>query len=174
MQVTSDKHTGFSDELRFIPKWAWTVAALLLVGIPVLFATVLSHDPKAPRLAALIPLGILCGFVGVCYFLLIVYVNRDAGRRGMNRWVWTLLAVFIPNALGIILYFLLRQPLPLTCPHCGAKVRNDYGYCPNCGSNLSPRCPQCQHAVHATDVYCPYCGNRLDKTNSSTPQIQMG
>lgn len=172
MQVATDKHTGFSDELRFIPDWARTVAVLVLVCVPVVFTAVLSHDPKAPRLAALIPLGILCGIFLACYFLLIAYVNRDAGRRGMNRWVWTLLAIFVPNALGIILYFLLRQPLPSTCPHCGAQVRNEYGYCPHCGKNLSPQCPKCQHPVHTTDVFCPYCGNRLETAMSSPSQLR--
>ena len=30
--------------------------------------------------------------------------------------LWTLLAIFIPNAIGIILYFILRDPVPVPCP----------------------------------------------------------
>lgn len=169
MQVKSDKRTGFSDELRFIPRWAWVLAALVFLCIPVLFTAVLAHDPKAPPFWGRVGLGILCGIFLSFYTLLIGYVNRDAGRRGMNRVVWTLLAMFVPNALGIILYFLLRHPLPSLCPHCGARTQSGYGYCPKCGKNLSLYCNRCQHAVHADDVYCPYCGNALSGTNSSLP-----
>ncbi len=116
MPVKSEKHTRFADELRLIPRWAWVLAGLGFICIPILFVTVLSHDPKAPSFGGLVALGILAGLFMPCFFLLIVYVNRDAGRRGMNRVIWTLLAIFVPNALGIILYFLLRQPLPALCP----------------------------------------------------------
>jgi RNA polymerase subunit RPABC4/transcription elongation factor Spt4 len=172
MPVKSEKHTRFADELRLIPRWAWVLAGLGFICIPILFVTVLSHDPKAPSFGGLVGLGILAGLVMPCYFLLIVYVNRDAGRRGMNRVVWTLLAMFVPNALGIILYFLLRQPLPSLCPHCGARTQSGYGYCPKCGKNLSLHCSRCQHAVHADDVYCPYCGNPLSGADSSLPAPQ--
>jgi hypothetical protein len=161
VQINSHRHTKFADELRFIPRWAQLLAAFLLVCIPIVFTVVMAHDPKAPPFWGRVGLGILCGIFLSFYILLIGYVNRDAGRRGMNRVVWTLLAIFVPNALGIILFFLLRQPLPSLCPHCGAPVESGYGYCPQCGKNLSLHCSRCQHAVHADDVYCPYCGASL-------------
>ena len=172
MQVKSETRTRFADELRFIPTWAWIVGGLSFVCIPVVFTTVLAHDPNAPPLWGRVALGILCGVVLACYLLLIGYINRDAGRRGMNRVVWTLLAIFVPNGLGIILYFLLRQPLPCSCPHCGAPVQSGYGYCPKCGKNLTLHCPHCQHAVHGDDVYCPYCGKSLAGLNHSLPPPQ--
>ena len=52
-----------------------------------------------------------------CYAVLIGYINQDAGRRGMSRLLWTLIAIFVPNGLGIVLYFVLRKPL-------SAHVRN--------------------------------------------------
>ena len=175
MLVKSDKHTRFGDELRIIPAWAWVLAASGLVWIPIVFTVVQAHDPKPPFWGRVL-LGILCAIFGGCYFLLLGYVNRDAGRRGMRRVVWTLLAIFVPNGLGIILYFLLRQPLPASCPHCSAKVESDYGYCPKCGKNLSLHCTRCQHAIHADDVYCPYCGNPLATAGPSwpAPQPQQG
>ncbi|HKH99043.1 MAG TPA: zinc ribbon domain-containing protein [Candidatus Sulfotelmatobacter sp.] len=161
MQVKSDKHTVFGDELRFIPRWAWVLAGLVLVCIPVLFTVVLAHDPKAPPFWGRVGLGTLCGIFLSFYCLLIGYVNRDAGRRGMNRWVWTLLAMFVPNALGIILYFLLRQPLPSLCPQCGTALQTGFNFCPRCSFKLSPSCPQCQRVVGVNDVYCPYCATSL-------------
>lgn len=172
MQVKSEKQTRFVDELRFIPRWAWVLAGLGFVCIPILFITVLAHDPKAPPFWGRVALGLLAGLFIPCYVLLIGYVNRDAGRRGMNRVVWTLLAILVPNGLGIVLYFLLRQPLPSLCLHCGARVQSGYGYCPKCGKNLSLHCTRCQHAVHADDVYCPYCGNPLTAADPSLPAPQ--
>jgi RNA polymerase subunit RPABC4/transcription elongation factor Spt4 len=167
VQVKSDKHTKFGDELRFIPRWARVLAAFVLICIPILFTVVLAHDPKALPFWGRVCLGTLCGIFLAFYTLLIGYVNRDAGRRGMNRVVWTLLAMFVPNALGIILFFLLRQPLPSLCPHCAAPVQSGFGYCPKCGKNLTLHCTRCQHAIHADDVYCPYCGTSL--SNEAAP-----
>ena len=37
-----------------------------------------------------------------------VYVYRDANRRGMNAILWTLVAVFAPSLIGLIIYLLKR------------------------------------------------------------------
>lgn len=173
MQANSDKHSKFGDEVRFIPRWAWMVAALVLVSIPILFTVFVGQDPKAPPFWARVCMGSVCGIFLSFYTLLIGYVNRDAGRRGMNRVVWTLLAMFVPNALGIILFFLLRPPVPALCPHCSAPVQSGYGYCPRCGKNLSLHCSHCQHAVHADDVYCPYCGASLRDQAGPADQAKL-
>jgi hypothetical protein len=149
------------------------VAALVLVSIPILFTVFVGQDPKAPPFWARVCMGSVCGIFLSFYTLLIGYVNRDAGRRGMNRVVWTLLAMFVPNALGIILFFLLRPPVPALCPHCSAPVQSGYGYCPRCGKNLSLHCSHCQHAVHADDVYCPYCGASLRDQAGPADQAKL-
>jgi hypothetical protein len=59
------------------------------------------------------------------FVLLIGYVNGDARRRGMRYVLWTLLAIFIPNAIGIILYFVLRDPLMRVCQQCGTAGAAD-------------------------------------------------
>jgi predicted amidophosphoribosyltransferase len=109
----------------------------------------------------MVPLAIFGGTILGCYILLIGYVNRDAGRRGMSRLGWTLLAIFIPNALGIVLYFVLRKPRSATCPQCGNTLQPGFNFCPHCSYKLSPSCPQCQRVVGVNDVYCPYCGTSL-------------
>ena len=63
-------------------------------------------------------LAAFAGSVAAAYVLLVGYVYGDSRRRGMNHVLWTLLAIFIPNAIGIILYFILREPVPLPCPAC--------------------------------------------------------
>ena len=162
MQVRAEQRTRFSDELRLIPEWAWVLAGIGFVTAHVVFDFVMANDPKSPRLWARILMAIGAGTFVSCYFLLIGYINRDAGRRGMSRWAWTLLAVFVPNGLGIILYFILRQALPTLCVRCGACVHGGYSYCPQCGESLTPQCPHCHHAIHAGDEFCPFCGKRVD------------
>src|ERR1700687_112223 len=147
------------DEVRIISPWAFVFVGLGFVAAfaAVVYAT-LSGKPPFP-LPGMVALAILGGAVLGCYILLIGYVNRDAGRRGMNRLAWTLLAMFIPNALGIVLYFVLRNPRIAICPQCGNTVQSGFNFCPRCSCKLSLSCPKCQRMVSPTDAYCPYCGN---------------
>lgn len=173
MQVRAEQRIRFSDELRFIPGWAWVLAGIGFLAAHVVLDFVMANDPKAPRLWARILMAFGAGTFLGCYFLLIGYINRDAGRRSMNRLAWTLLAVFVPNGLGIVLYFILRQALPTLCQHCGARVQAGYSYCPHCGGILTPQCPHCHHAIHAGDEFCPFCGKSVQSpTIASTTQAQ--
>ena len=161
MPVKNETSTRFMDEIRIISPWAFFFAILgfLMPFAAMVYAT-LSGNPPFP-LAAMVPLAIFGGTILGCYVLLIGYVNRDAGRRGMSRLGWTLLAIFIPNALGIVLYFVLRKPRSATCPQCGNALQPGFNFCPHCSYKLSPSCPQCQRVVGVNDVYCPYCGTSL-------------
>ncbi len=164
MPVRNETSTRFRDELRIIPAWAYFVALLGYAGAgaAVVFSA-LSNKTPGPlfRLPVLVMLGLAGGTVIACYILLIIYINRDAGRRGMNRLGWTLLAIFIPNGLGIVLYFVLRKALAPKCPQCRAIVEAGYGFCPYCCFRLTPVCAHCQHTVHFNDKFCPYCGCEL-------------
>jgi predicted amidophosphoribosyltransferase len=93
--------------------------------------------------------------------LLLGYVIRDARRRRMNSAVWAVLVLLIPNAIGFIIYFLLRQPLLVKCPQCPAQVHPNFNYCPQCKYNLHPACPKCAHVVQAGDAFCPHCAYEL-------------
>ena len=164
MAVRNESSTRFRDEVRIIPTWGYFVALLgyVAVGAAVVFSV---HSNKTPdpffRLPLVVPLGLAAGTVMACYILLIIYINRDAGRRGMNRLGWTLLAIFIPNGLGIVLYFVLRKALAPNCPQCRAIVESGFGFCPRCCFRLTPVCAHCQRTVHFNDKFCPYCGCEL-------------
>jgi predicted amidophosphoribosyltransferase len=93
--------------------------------------------------------------------LLVGYVNRDAKRRGMSAALWTILVIFIPNAIGFILYFLMRQQLRVPCPGCGAALQPSANYCPSCGAHLRPVCPECRRAIEPGDKFCANCGHEL-------------
>jgi RNA polymerase subunit RPABC4/transcription elongation factor Spt4 len=161
MQLRSEIRTQFTDELRFIPKWAYALAAVAFVVVQILFATLVAIQKDTPSPPIRTLLGLFAGIIFGCYILLIGYVNRDAGRRGMNRVLWTVIAIVITHGLGIILYLVLRQPLLSRCPQCDAVVQSGFNYCPKCNHRLLPSCPHCQHAVQGNDVYCPYCGGAL-------------
>lgn len=153
--------------LRVIPLPAWIVAVLVYTGMLLLLALViLPHDPKARMWSPWqqVPFETLIPLFLFVWVLLIGYVNGDAKRRGMRRVMWTLLAIFIPNAIGVILYFLLRDPLPSPCPNCAAMVGGTYSFCPHCGTVLAPACPHCRRSIDRTWANCAYCGMKLGAT----------
>ena len=163
MLTREDSKTSMPDEIKIIPTWAWIVAGIGLIVAQVVFDFFLPHHhpPHHPHPWARPFIGLLAGLVFGAYVLLIGYINRDAKRRAMSPTLWTILAIVIPNALGIILYFLLRLPLRSACPQCGCFVQSAFSFCPHCSYKLSPSCPQCQRSVGPESIFCPYCGTSL-------------
>lgn len=155
MQVKNETQRGLS-----FPVWAWTLAAIAFIGAQVIFNAVVTGPGTPPAWARLL-LGLLAGTVVGCYFLLLGYITRDARRRGMSPILWLLVAILIPNCLGIILYFILRQPLQTVCPQCTNTVQTGFNFCPRCSYKLGPSCPHCQRLVGENQAYCPYCGTSL-------------
>jgi hypothetical protein len=162
----------FSDEVRIIPVVAWIIAVLVAVGMFVLLFTVaipgdhnMRHWPEVGQVAFAIWPGLLVAIL----VLLIGYINADARRRGMRYVMWTLLAIFLPNSIGIILYFVLRDPLPARCGKCGAPGRAGFAFCPQCGAALSNTCPACKRSVEPGWKTCAYCGGSL-KQGSLAPE----
>jgi hypothetical protein len=170
MQLTNETRTGLSAEIKIIPGWAWALAAIVFVAAQWFFNIGIIHHSDAPPPAWSRPLlGLLAGIAGGCYLLFIGYINRDAKRRGMSPTLWTIIAIFIPNALGILLYFVLRQPLSSACPQCGHAVQTGFNFCPQCNCKLSPSCAQCQRVISTRDIYCPYCGTAQRNQAPSQP-----
>jgi hypothetical protein len=154
--------TRFKDEIRSISPWVFFLATLVLLSMVVLLVVVVGRDHNAPPLALRFLLGVIAGTLLGCYVVLIGYVNRDAGRRKMSRLLWTLIAIFVPNGLGIVLYFILRKPRAVNCPQCNDEVEPGFSFCPRCRNRLQPVCPHCQRSVNLGDKFCPYCGEALE------------
>ena len=152
---------NIQQEFKLIPRWAYALAALALAGMVVFLLMVFRGDHDAPLIPVQILFGLLPGSIFALVILLVGYVNRDARRRGMNVTLWTLLVIFVPNAIGFILYFLLRHPLMVACPNCGTSVEAAFNYCPRCKHNLRPACPECKRAIAPGDKFCPYCAHQL-------------
>src|SRR3984957_10602829 len=119
--------------LDVVPKSVKTVAAVIAGG-GLLFGLALTVgwiDGKAIIAGPF--LGLLAGVVIAIWILGVGYVNADARRRGMPPILWTLIVVFIPNLLGFLLYFALRRPIALPCPHCGQATTAGQRFCAWCG-----------------------------------------
>lgn len=161
MLEKEETRTGVTAEIKIIPTWAWTLAGIVFLAAQWFFNFLVArHHHEIPAWGRPL-LGLLAG-IGAGFFLLLIgYINRDAKRRGMSPILWTIVALIIPNALGIILYFVLRLPLRNACPQCGHPVQTGFSFCPHCSYKLSPSCPQCQRPVGMNDVYCAYCGTSL-------------
>ena len=154
----------FREEMRVIPGAAWVIAICVYVAFVALAWLVLI--PRDPNLSGWPQWGM--GLFAVCipifgaiYVLLVGYVTGDARRRGMRHVMWTLLAIFIPNAIGVILYFILRDPLLRVCPYCATMVSQGFAFCSKCGTSLAHACPECRSAVQPEWSHCTKCGARL-------------
>jgi hypothetical protein len=150
----------FSSEIKIIPKAAWAVAIIsyACLAVPMLAVFGFQED-MGPLGRYLVSFGIPLLFL--IYILLAGYIYADARRRGMRAVVWTLLAFLIPNAIGFILYFIMREPLMHTCPGCGKPARAQFAFCTYCGTSLAPACPKCRQAVETEWPHCPHCGGSL-------------
>jgi len=116
----------------------------------------------------------------ILWIVVIVWVYRDAERRGMNGVLWALL-VLIGNIIGLLIYLIIRSdnlPAPrddtestsgldsqatITCPNCQKPVGRDSAFCPLCGTRLQKVCPGCGKPVEENWVSCPLCGEKIKK-----------
>jgi len=179
------EHSTFREELRILPKWlVWvcvvktTLAIIIGVAInlhnfktggPIFPDESLRNDPGA-SCAALFGVILATAFVISVFILTLGYVYRDAKRRGMNGALWMLLVLILSPAylfIGLIIYLLIREPLPFTCPQCSATISARFNFCPNCKYNLHPSCPQCQREISDSDKFCPYCATQLKPAAST-------
>jgi hypothetical protein len=184
------ERSRFRDELRIIPKWLiWTCVVLylvaLVIGLTVNLNGFADHGEvfpgdeslrQQPFLSCLALAGAITAVAFTLSALLFMlgYVFRDAKRRGMNPALWTLLVLILSAGyflIGLIIYLLVREPLPFTCPQCASTVNARFNFCPNCKYNLHPACPQCQREVADEDKFCPYCATELHHSPKPAGEI---
>jgi hypothetical protein len=169
MQANNATQTGLAAEIKIIPTWAYVLAALAFIAGEIFFNVFMAYEPDPLKAWIRAGFGTVLGFVVGCYMLALGYINRDAQRRGMSPILWTLVALLIPNGLGILLYFVLRQRLPYAFapasgpaffPAGGASAMEP-GCCPRCGYQLTATCPHCRRLVATDEVFCKHCGASL-------------
>ena len=175
------------EEIKIVPKWlTWTCVVLWLLAIAIGTLVNLSgvNGETFPRdwdghpvFASLALAGIITviSIFMAIWLMALGYVYRDARRRGMNGGLWLLLCMLLSwpfFAIGFILYFQVREPLPFPCPRCSNMVGARFNFCPNCKCNLHPSCPNCKREVAGSDKFCPYCAQELGKP-VETPSLSQ-
>lgn len=170
----------FTQELRIIPRWLVFTCLTLYILAVIIGVSINLHNMADPRskdvfppelrdqpvaASAVLIAAITAGAIALSSLLFMLgYVYRDANRRGMNAALWTIVVLILSpgyGILGLIIYLLVREPLPYPCPQCATSVSARFNFCPNCKTNLHPACAHCQREVSDTDKFCPYCGNDL-------------
>jgi hypothetical protein len=154
----------FRNELDLVPRPAFAAGVCVWLGFFLLMMLVpfrIDPEGRSWPLVGKLAVAILPGLPLFAMALLVGYVYADAKRRGMRYVLWTWLAALIPNAIGIILYFVLREPLLINCTQCGTQVRPGFAFCPKCGASLALACPQCRRPVEPGWTHCVHCGASL-------------
>jgi RNA polymerase subunit RPABC4/transcription elongation factor Spt4 len=182
-QQRAKERTTFKSELRIIPRGiVWLMCALYLVALAVVFwiSITMPNFPVFGMAVESLPLKLLAVFgivtalaiVASAFLMFYGYIGADAKRRGMSPVLWVLVSLLVPYLIGIILYFIVREPLPLICPQCGGMVNSQFNFCPNCKFNLRPACPECRRAINPGDRFCPHCGFTMDAASAAPPNAQ--
>ena len=136
---------------------AGVVAGLAFTGA----SFVVIHESNMPDDMGRMIIPLLAGVVVAGYVLLIGYIYGDARRRGMRYVLWTFLAVLAPSAIGILLYFILREARQVHCTKCGCSVSPNFAYCPRCGETMSATCVRCHRVAQPGWSHCAWCGGKL-------------
>jgi hypothetical protein len=152
--------TPVSQRTRVIPIAAWVIASIILVAMFLLMIWIIPWEGNVPLVVRIL-IPVIPPFALAGWTLLVGYVYGDARRRGMRYAMWTLLAIFIPNGIGVILYFILRDPMPSYCSKCGSPAKQGHAFCPGCGAGILPACSQCHRAGQPGWSHCAWCGAKL-------------
>jgi hypothetical protein len=147
--------TPVKQNKQVIPTAAWVVAAVVLVVTGLALAVLVNRE------GGILWVGIIGPMFLAAYVLMVGYVYGDARRRRMRHVMWMWLAILVPNGLGIIIYFILREPLAVFCTKCGQSMRPGFPYCPGCGSAMAAVCTKCQRVSEAGWSHCAFCGEKL-------------
>lgn len=154
----------FDNAIAVVPRPAKVLALAIMVGFPlILYLCVPIDDPELNDLPPWARSMLFAG-VGVIVGIMVMlfgYVHGDAKRRGMRPVLWVLLAIFVPNLIGVVLYFILRDPILVPCHSCGETVEPGYAFCPCCATPVKPACPSCQKPVETEWANCAFCGANL-------------
>lgn len=141
--------------------WAYLLAIVALICFQILMNVFVPREHNPPPPAIRVFLGLLAGIVFAGWMLLVGYVHNDAAKRGMNKWLWTAVVLFIPNAIGFILYLLTRKQLLVECANCHTWIQPTYRFCPRCATPRLPICGHCNTPTQPGDQYCNNCGRML-------------
>jgi hypothetical protein len=127
-------HQFLSIVPRPVRRWALVIAGCAgLIGVAVGYHAA-DHGSGLRTMAIAGGAGLFAGIVTAAWLLCLGFVFADAQRRAMRAVLWVLVAALFPHLLGFLLYFVLRQPIPSTCTHCGQTLPQHQRFCSWCGN----------------------------------------
>lgn len=115
-----------------------------------------------------IPIAMLIGFICA-----VVWVYKDASKRAMSPWLWTLIVLLLPSFIGFIIYLLARtnsNTNVIRCKSCGNSIEASSNVCPYCGHTIKKNCPSCERPVESNWRNCPTCGTILSEKTTHNNQ----
>ena len=72
--------------------------------------------------------------VGIAWIFLCIWTYKDATNRGLNAKLWSLIVMFAPSGIGLLIYFLVgRKQSFIKCVNCSNSIPSNSKYCNNCG-----------------------------------------
>ena len=86
----------------------------------------------------------------IVWILAVVWVYKDAKKRGGNEALWAIL-VFFTGLIGLIIWLVIRPPI-------GGKQQGLGG-----SSEPDRRCPNCGRPIPMDAKVCPYCGKNFEQ-----------
>lgn len=135
--------------------------ALVCTSLSLAFSLQWIQFSHADRVAGPVVVLLASCFGVLCLFLMIgvgIYVYRDAKSRGMEPLLWTLVAIFVPYLLGLVIYLVVRQTGQVRCPVCGTSTTQSASFCSSCGKPMVRPCPKCQTPLARGARFCHSCG----------------
>lgn len=143
--------------------WVVTSLSILVIGGMITlfsFNVQITKDDELPLLI----MGCIFFIMLIIVILIGMFVNKDAKKLHLNQWMWTLIAVYVPNFMGVIIYVIVRsnEKKKLRCINCGVTVDRDFNICPHCGEPFGKTCSRCGKFIQEEWTVCPYCEEKLN------------
>jgi hypothetical protein len=111
------------------------VCCALLIGLVV--GSIAAQRAGLWTMFAYSSAALVFSVLAAVWILCLGFVFADARRRNMQSVLWVLVAALFPHLLGFLLYFVMRQPIPAICTHCGMTVPTHQRFCSWCGNSLA-------------------------------------
>lgn len=69
----------------------------------------------------------------------------------------------------------LQKAEKISCVKCGANMKENAKFCPECGNPAGVQCPNCKHVLKAGSKFCPECGTSMSsKCPSCNADLKAG
>ncbi|MNC25853.1 hypothetical protein D3C75_739610 [compost metagenome] len=112
--------------------WAFTTIVVLGFGTVFIMMAPSIKAAFEDDFALAVITGLMLLFIAL-NVLIAVFIYKDASSKKMNPWLWMLAVIYIPNFIGLLLYFFARRQQhipaaadpganPVQCPHCGNLI----------------------------------------------------